>query len=32
MNYTVDKEKKWDYENGFYLTCGKENWEVIESL
>ncbi len=24
MNYTVDKEKKWDYENGFYLTCGKE--------
>jgi len=22
MNYTVDKEKKWDYENGFYLTCG----------
>lgn len=20
-NYTVDVEKKWDYENGFYLTC-----------
>ena len=20
-NYTVDKSKKWDYENGFYLTC-----------
>lgn len=20
-NYTVDTEKKWDYENGFYLTC-----------
>jgi hypothetical protein len=20
-NYTVDLEKKWDYENGFYLTC-----------
>lgn len=24
MNYTIDKGKKWDYENGFYLTCGKE--------
>jgi len=24
MNYRVNKEKKWDYENGFYLTCGKE--------
>jgi hypothetical protein len=23
MNYTINKEKKWDYENGFYLTCGK---------
>jgi hypothetical protein len=23
MNYSIDKEKKWDYENGFYLTCGK---------
>lgn len=21
MNYTVDISKKWDYENGFYLTC-----------
>lgn len=21
MNYTVDLSKKWDYENGFYLTC-----------
>lgn len=20
-NYTVDQSKKWDYENGFYLTC-----------
>jgi hypothetical protein len=20
-NYTVDLSKKWDYENGFYLTC-----------
>lgn len=20
-NYTVDVSKKWDYENGFYLTC-----------
>lgn len=20
-NYTVDTTKKWDYENGFYLTC-----------
>ncbi|KUO63262.1 dTDP-6-deoxy-L-hexose 3-O-methyltransferase [bacterium BRH_c32] len=20
-NYTVDSSKKWDYENGFYLTC-----------
>jgi len=20
-NYTVDSTKKWDYENGFYLTC-----------
>jgi len=20
-NYTVDLEKRWDYENGFYLTC-----------
>jgi hypothetical protein len=20
-NYTVDVDKKWDYENGFYLTC-----------
>lgn len=20
-NYTVDASKKWDYENGFYLTC-----------
>ncbi|HLS30666.1 MAG TPA: TylF/MycF/NovP-related O-methyltransferase [Flavobacteriaceae bacterium] len=20
-NYTVDLERKWDYENGFYLTC-----------
>ncbi|WP_290794855.1 TylF/MycF/NovP-related O-methyltransferase [Flavihumibacter sp. UBA7668] len=20
-NYAVDLEKKWDYENGFYLTC-----------
>ncbi len=20
-NYTVDPESKWDYENGFYLTC-----------
>ena len=20
-NYTIDKSKKWDYENGFYLTC-----------
>ena len=20
-HYTVDKSKKWDYENGFYLTC-----------
>jgi hypothetical protein len=21
MNYTIDLSKKWDYENGFYLTC-----------
>jgi hypothetical protein len=21
MNYSVDISKKWDYENGFYLTC-----------
>ena len=21
INYTVDLSKKWDYENGFYLTC-----------
>jgi hypothetical protein len=21
MNYIVDLSKKWDYENGFYLTC-----------
>src|SRR5688572_15976938 len=21
QNYTVDMSKKWDYENGFYLTC-----------
>jgi len=21
MNYKVDLSKKWDYENGFYLTC-----------
>lgn len=21
QNYTVDPSKKWDYENGFYLTC-----------
>lgn len=20
-NYTIDQAKKWDYENGFYLTC-----------
>ena len=20
-NYSVDLTKKWDYENGFYLTC-----------
>ncbi|EMO08129.1 hypothetical protein LEP1GSC137_4185 [Leptospira borgpetersenii str. Noumea 25] len=20
-NYTIDLTKKWDYENGFYLTC-----------
>jgi hypothetical protein len=20
-NYTIDPTKKWDYENGFYLTC-----------
>lgn len=20
-NYTIDQSKKWDYENGFYLTC-----------
>lgn len=20
-NYTIDVSKKWDYENGFYLTC-----------
>jgi hypothetical protein len=20
-NYTIDPAKKWDYENGFYLTC-----------
>ena len=20
-NYSVDISKKWDYENGFYLTC-----------
>ena len=19
--YTIDQTKKWDYENGFYLTC-----------
>lgn len=24
MNYTIDKKQKWDFENGFYLTCGKE--------
>ena len=23
-NYKINKELKWDYENGFYLTCGKE--------
>lgn len=23
-NYSVNKSNKWDYENGFYLTCGKE--------
>lgn len=21
MNYKIDHNKKWDYENGFYLTC-----------
>jgi hypothetical protein len=21
MNYTVDETRKWEYENGFYLTC-----------
>jgi hypothetical protein len=21
MNYSADLSKKWDYENGFYLTC-----------
>jgi hypothetical protein len=21
MNYTIDTTKKWEYENGFYLTC-----------
>jgi len=23
-NFKIDKSLKWDYENGFYLTCGKE--------
>lgn len=38
-NYTVDTSKKWDYENGFYLTCetsriGKflNHWEIYKHI